>query len=50
MKKSADGWKELDPDFTIVTTQLVAALTKLDVSKADIRTIFIDNPKRVLAF
>jgi len=48
--KQAGDWKELDPDYTTVTTQLVAALTKLGVSKADIRAILIENPRRVLAF
>jgi phosphotriesterase-related protein len=48
--KQASDWKELDPDYTTVTTQLVAALRELSVSKADVDTILIDNPRRVLAF
>ena len=49
-KKRAEDWKELDPDYTTVTTALVESLGKLGASKADIRKILVDNPKRVLAF
>ena len=49
-QKSPDGWKALDPDYTTITTKLVAALKKLDLSAADLRTILIENPRRVLAF
>jgi phosphotriesterase-related protein len=49
-KKTADGWKKLEPDYTTVTTKLVPALKKLDVSAVDIRAILIENPRRVLAF
>jgi phosphotriesterase-related protein len=48
-KRAAD-WKQLEPDYTTVTTKLVAALTQLDVSPAEIRAILIENPQRVLAF
>jgi len=49
-KKPADAWKQMEPDYTTVTTKLVAALEKLEVSHADIRMILIENPQRVLAF
>lgn len=49
-KKSSEKWKALDPDYTTVTTEFVDELKKLDVSKTDIRTIFIENPQRVLGF
>ena len=49
-KKRADDWKPLKPDYTTVTTKLTKSLGKLGVSKADIRTILIENPRRVLAF
>ncbi|MBT4866994.1 MAG: hypothetical protein HON53_17965 [Planctomycetaceae bacterium] len=49
-EKRAADWKQLEPDYTTVTTKLVAALKELDVSEAEIRTILIKNPQRVLAF
>jgi len=49
-RKSKTGWKQLESDYTIVTTQLVDELTKLNVAKTDIHTIYVENPKRVLAF
>jgi phosphotriesterase-related protein len=49
-KKSPEAWKGLDPDYTTITTKLVAALKKLDVSASDLRTILMENPQRVLAF
>lgn len=48
--KRAEDWKALEPDYTTVTTKLVESLLKMSVSKADIRTILVDNPRRVLAF
>lgn len=48
--KRAEDWKELQPDYTTVTTKLVESLGKLSVSKADIRTMLVENPRRVLAF
>ena len=48
--KRPEDWKALEPDFTTVTTKLVESLKTMSVSKADIRTIFVDNPRRVLAF
>ncbi|MGE5193771.1 MAG: phosphotriesterase [Deltaproteobacteria bacterium] len=48
--KRAEHWKALEPDYTTVTTKLVESLTRMAVSKADIRTILIGNPRRVLAF
>jgi len=49
-EKSAADWKSLDPDYTTVTTKLVASLGKLGVSKGEIRMMLLENPKRVLAF
>ncbi len=49
-KKRAEDWKAMEPDYTTVTTKLVASLATLSVSKADIRQILVDNPRRVLAF
>lgn len=49
-EKTANDWKALDPDYTTVTTKLVASLRKLGVSKVEIRTILLQNPRRVLAF
>jgi predicted metal-dependent phosphotriesterase family hydrolase len=40
----------MEPDYTTVTTKLVEALRTLSISKADIRRILVDNPRRVLAF
>ena len=49
-QKSSEDWKALEPDYTTVTTKLAAALRAHGVSKAELRTILVDNPKRVLAF
>jgi phosphotriesterase-related protein len=49
-KKRAEDWKAMEPDYTTVTTKLVASLAALSVSKTDIRQILVDNPRRVLAF
>ena len=49
-KKSAEKWMALDPDYTTCTTKLVSELKKLDVTDAQIQTILVENPKRVLAF
>jgi phosphotriesterase-related protein len=49
-KKSTDGWKFNNSDFTVCTTGLVESLTKAGVSDAQIQTILVDNPQRVLAF
>jgi phosphotriesterase-related protein len=48
--KTAEDWKALEPDYTTVTTKLVESLRSLSISKADIRRILVDNPRRVLAF
>lgn len=48
--KRAEDWKATNPDYTTVTTKLVESLRKMDVSKADIRAILVENPRRVLAF
>ena len=48
--KRPEDWKALEPDYTTVTTKLVESLAAMSVSKADLRTILIDNPRRVLAF
>lgn len=47
---SLDAWTYNDSDYTIVTKQLIPELEKSGVSAAEIRTITIDNPARVLAF
>ncbi|MBP86975.1 MAG: hypothetical protein CMJ64_09705 [Planctomycetaceae bacterium] len=49
-EKRPEDWKALEPDYTTVTTKLVASLGMLGVSKSEIRTMLVDNPKRVLAF
>jgi phosphotriesterase-related protein len=49
-KKTAEGWKAEECDFTIVTTKLTKALADAGVADRDIRTILVDNPRRVLAF
>jgi predicted metal-dependent phosphotriesterase family hydrolase len=48
--KRAEDWKALEPDYTTVTTKLVESLSALTVTKADIRQILVENPRRVLAF
>ncbi|MFN0054044.1 MAG: phosphotriesterase [Planctomycetales bacterium] len=49
-RKSPDDWKGLEPDYTTVPVQLVKSLKALSVTAADIRTMLIENPRRVLAF
>jgi len=49
-EKSAQDWKALEPDYTTITTKLIVSLRKLGVSPSEIRTILLDNPRRVLAF
>ena len=49
-KASRSDWKITESDYTVVTTGLVEAMQKLDVSKAEIRTMLVENPRRVLAF
>ena len=48
--KSSNEWKALEPDYTTVTTELAASLREHGVSKSEIRTMLVDNPRRVLAF
>lgn len=48
--KSASDWKALHPDFTTVPKELAKALGQLGVSAADLHTILVENPQRVLAF
>jgi phosphotriesterase-related protein len=48
--KRVEDWKTHPTDYTTVTTKLVEALRQLSVSKADLRTILVDNPRRALAF
>jgi phosphotriesterase-related protein len=48
--KRPEDWKALQPDYTTVTTKLVEALAAMSISKADLRTILVENPRRVLAF
>lgn len=50
LKKPINGWKKNRSDNTIVTTNLVASLEQLGVSAEEIRTILVENPRRVLAF
>lgn len=49
-KKNAEDWKSTASDYTTVTTKLVEALGKLSVSKADVRALLVENPRRALAF
>lgn len=49
-EKPADGWQENESDFTIVPVKLAAALTDLGVSAETVRTMLVENPRRVLAF
>lgn len=49
-EKRVEDWESLDPDYTTVTTKLVEALAKLHVTKAQLRTMLIESPQRVLAF
>lgn len=48
--KRPEDWKAAEPDYTVVTTKLVAALKQLGTTPADIRTLLLENPRRVLAF
>ncbi len=48
--KGSGGWRKNQADFTIVTTQLAASLEQLGVSANQIRTILVENSRRVLAF
>lgn len=48
--KRPEDWKENPTDYTLVTTALVASLAGLSVSKAELHTILLENPQRVLAF
>jgi len=48
--KRPEDWKALEPDYTTVTTKLAESLKALGVSKADLRTILVENPRRALAF
>lgn len=49
-KKRPDGWKALDPDYTTVTTELVAELKKIGITQKQIQTMLVENPHRALAF
>jgi phosphotriesterase-related protein len=49
-QKSPQKWKAEDPDFTIVTTQFAEACKAAGMSDRDLRTILIENPRRILAF
>lgn len=49
-QKGPEDWKAFKPDYTTVTTKLAAALETLGVSRSALRTMLVDNPKRVLAF
>ncbi|MGE0606733.1 MAG: phosphotriesterase [Pirellulales bacterium] len=48
--KPVDGFQANEADFTIVSKQLPAALRDAGLTDQAIRTITIDNPRRVLAF
>jgi phosphotriesterase-related protein len=48
--KQPEDWKATAPDYTTVTTKLAEALKGMAVSPADLRTILVENPRRVLAF
>ncbi len=48
--KGSQGWRENQADFTIVATRLAASLEQLGVSTSQIRTILVENPRRVLSF
>jgi len=48
--KQADQWKPVDGDYGVVTTRLLKQLKQLGVTEKQIRTILIENPRRVLAF
>jgi len=48
--KNADDWKDLNPDYTTVTTKFTRSLRNRGVSNAEIRTLLVENPRRVLAF
>jgi phosphotriesterase-related protein len=49
-EKSPEHWKVEEPDFTVVPTQFAAACKAAGISDQDLRTILIENPRRVLAF
>ena len=49
-KKRPDGWKALDPDYTTVTTALVAEFKKIGITQKQIQTMLVENPQRALVF
>ena len=49
-KKSEANWKELEADYTVVTTELLRELKALGINNNDISTMLVDNPQRMLAF
>jgi phosphotriesterase-related protein len=49
-EKPANGWKEREADYSIVTSQLVPELRRLGVSEKAVRAIVVDSPRRVLSF
>ena len=49
-EKTIAGWTASRLGFTLVSTGLVGSLLELGTSKEHIRTIFVKNPARVLAF
>ena len=49
-EKPSDGWQRLNPDFTVITKKLVPELARQGVSAEHVRTILVENPRRVLAF
>ncbi len=49
-EKKPENWKSSDSHYTTITTQLVESLGKVGVSRAQVRNMLVDNPKRVLTF
>ncbi len=50
VEKTAERWKDHEADFTICTVPLKKTLLELGATDDDLRTIYVDNPRRVLAF
>ena len=48
--KPLKGWQGQDPDFTVITNQLVASLLGSGVNEKHIQQLMIGNPARALAF
>ena len=48
--KPLTGWQGQDPDFTVITNQLVASLLGSGVTEKHIQQLMIGNPARALSF